>query len=278
MPVFKVCPNSDPRVLTFDASTERTFTTNYHIALVDGKDVVATEGSGNFIKYQFSGAYRLKILQGVFEIESLPLIINLFYAEENLFPPEEKRISYSSYKYDDSLGLIDFYKKDNLSDVDPQNAFAKVKAVTEKVDGTTGKDHVEYKTYIMPGPISHLLGWEGNWYLGEGRLAMDYSEVYTVDCRNDCAVLAKIENEISHEYTHAIEFERGPFNTNQQYSITGSATSALTEGLADSVAVHTQYKDPSTLSVGSETADGCPYSLFETTGMIHTVSKVQMFL
>ncbi len=249
---------------------DETLVENYRVVLEDSKGVVQLESvSPFFSRLRSQGASKFKILFDPIQIDNKLAYLDLFFSKKKLWPGEEKKIMYQLAVDEGNLGFVQFYSTKD-SGLDVQKIFTRVKDVTQTIDRVTGKQHLPYSIFIMPAPISHLLGGEGNFYLGEGKITMNYGEVLTVDCIGMCAVLRMIENEISHEYTHAIQSERGP----QKWPDPKLPTdSCFYEGMADALTVYLGYNEQQKLLEATTYAEGCPKSIMQINNMPHNFGR-----
>lgn len=274
-PVFKVCPadnlNCSPKNhynveyfldnrpllthrstmdlciedITWAGSLGYTCHDDYSLILLDGKSVIKKQDKD----YEFQGTNKFTIYQDNFNFEGKQLILWLESADKKVYEPKDITVNFNLLKTDGNSGSIRLINEPGFI-VDSKEFYREAEKVTSRIDKLTGKQHVNFSIYILPQLVSSLLGGEGNFYLGNSIISINY-----VNNTKDL-VLKDYRIEVSHEYTHAIQFEKGPFNQESKFKIEGN-TAALHEGLADAVGVYLAYIPPEKLSSGNEGIEGC---------------------
>ncbi len=286
VPVFKVCPtnytNCSPKnyhfielylgnypLLAFQTPMDvyrevavqnggkaYSYTKNFSLSLADGKGVVKQ----NSIGFSFDGTNKFLVYQDNFVDGSNPLVLWITGLEEILYKPENLTLKYEIVKKEGSKGSLRLIKKEEFK-YDTNKLYSQVSEVTDSIDKLTGKDHVNFSIIYLPSPISSLLGGEGNFYMGNGGITVHYVE-NSLD--NETA-------EIAHEYTHAIEEERGFFdNFKMDYGTVRGVPVCLHEGLADAVSVYLGYADEDRLKAGNQPEKGCVITNMD---IPHTVGR-----
>lgn len=280
LPIFKVCPTNNlscnpesyylikfylenKPLLTFQTpmgvykegidwtgNLGYSYTENFSLILVYDKGVV-TQVSNHF---RFSGTNKFIVYQDDFIDDSKPLVLWIMAIDKKIYGPENVTTKYNIIKNESGLGSLRVINREGF-ECDINNIYNKISEVTQTIDSLTNKEHVNFSIIFLPDPISLFIGAEGNFYMGNGKITVHYVEnsIYNESV------------EISHEYAHGIEFERGPFNGR----IKGN-TVCFYEGLADAVTVHLNYSSVDKLSAGNQPSEGCVIPNYD---MPHTVGR-----
>lgn len=280
VPIIKICPTEQPNcqpmskarveyflnnnpLITFEElvrivynnSGSQYFAEGYTIQIVDSKGLIELESNGPLSRLRSNGAYRVDILFDPILVDGNEVYLEFFFSRRQLHVGESAKIKFKMDYEKSNLGEARFFYRTE-SKFDSRLVFGKVKAITKAIDSTTLKKHIRYDISIMPSTLSHILGLEGNFYLGNGKIAADYQEVANITCYDMCAVLRYVENEVGHEYSHAIQFERDPDGMIIPFG-------CYREGLADALTVHLGYNSADKLLQETRIVEGCPISLME---------------
>ncbi len=123
--------------------------------------------------------------------------------------------------------------------------------VTSSIDSLLNKVHVKYSLFLIPQIFSS----GANFYLGNRGITIGITP------GNKQVLTDLIKAEMAHEYTHAMQFERGKVGATSPSFIVGNY-SPYTEGLAYGVEVYTNYASSSILSQSGLT--NCIYGQFDS--------------
>ncbi len=262
VPVFKICPNSNPQcspkkhytveffvdnkpLVSFasplsisEAFTDWTgspgftFSPNYTLSLVNGAGVVSFQGAG----YTFSGTNKFIVYQDDYTDQKQKMFLWIQSHDIKIYNGANKTVRFTTDVLRNSDGTI-VLVKDSSMGITSNDILQVTKKVTSIVDNLLQKKHINYTLYVIPQLLSNV---GSDLYLGNSKLAIGMQP------DTKAATISLVGAEMAHEYSHAMQFERagyGPANLTATSGATGNY-SAFIEGEADSVAVQLNYKLP----------------------------------
>jgi len=262
VPIFKVCPNTNPsctpdsesyievyldnvplttslislNIVTYDPATNKYAYQNsdYTLSLVDDAGTI----SGSKGRRNVDGSYRIKVLMDSTLPENVGVRFGNF--DEFLLPSQTKIVKYTSSRKLDKLSVF-LYKKSSGLTTASMNA-NDVHTLISKIGGNLEQVTDRHKNiclYVMPRPLT--TGSSGNFYnTAEKIMGLNIGAE-----ASDSDIISAVEHEFSHEYGHALEPMCDTY-FDSEYCYYSS--SCFSEGLVDSLSVHLGYNKTSILS------------------------------
>ena len=155
-----------------------------------------------------------------------------------LTPNQETNINYKIVKKDNTYGSVYFFIQEGDNTMDVNQISQNLDQIAYDNSQLTGMSLVpKYYVLIMPTLFAGLLGGEGNFYMGDGLISINYGGEKNYDLWKNQYDIDLITSTFSHEYTHLLQHEP---ETNQ-YAIADN-TGFFMEGMADAVSVYNGYR------------------------------------
>ncbi len=177
----------------------------------------------------------------------IPSAGNYFQNENTILTPNQTtNVNYKIIKKQGQYGSAYFFTLENDSTINLDKTSSDFDAIAKKESTLAGLATVDpYYIIAMPPTFALSLGAEGDFYMGQHLVTINYGGNLYYQTNPQI-----FNNEQAHEYTHGLQ---ETLNLNQKYT----DASFLMEGMADTVAIYSGFRNWSDVGLGGQINPGC---------------------